>query len=166
MDYPFEASNGVQFNRFGMCTDFVSSVERIHEARIEFYRALEDERLGRWRPYGRKDVWVIPSSEDADRVLVFSEKLCAWHSHSRGSVFGWGSKLALEYFAAHPEPKPWYDAEPGEIWVLTYGGQPTAHVFSDRWAGAGFVFISDRAIVQPDDPDITDGTRIWPEKSS
>lgn len=57
----------------------------------------------------------------------------------------------------------WRKAKRGEIWVLTYGGKPTAHVVTDRWAGAVLGFVSDRAIVEMDDPDIRAGYRIWPD---
>ena len=63
-------------------------------------------------------------------------------------------------------PKPWHDAKPGEVWVLTYGGQETAYVWTDRHSEQGHAFVSDRAIVEADDLDITVGRRIWPEDSN
>lgn len=68
----------------------------------------------------------------------------------------WGVTLDIQAI------KPWTYARPGEIWELTYGGEPTAHVYTDRYSGEGHAFVSDRAIVTADDPDITAGVRIWP----
>lgn len=71
---------------------------------------------------------------------------------------------------AHPEPKPWHLAKPGEIWRLT---------ITDRWiTSAGLIFhvIGDKhgRFARPQisgkqmeydltAPQITAGRRIWPE---
>lgn len=78
-----------------------------------------------------------------------------------------GEAVALrEFFAAHPEPKPWHDAKPGELWMLTvYGAE---HEFFIRSDGGSKIFAHrlDTSAEYPITGDagvITAGRRIWPE---
>ena len=142
------------------------------EALRAFFQAERDAELGRWRDpenpdivvypipamndqgdgYGRA-VWVLDEAE-----MVSGTVLDDRHSHSSAS----------RYFDAHPlpEPKPWEDAKPGEVWALTYAGiEETAWVADFTW-GAPPRFRQFKNLLNPiftNDKHITAGRRIWPE---
>ena len=169
----FVASNGYNIvtHRAGQIElDGVNiSPGRIYALR-EFFLAERDAELGRWRSKERPECVVY---DVRGQALVLDEAGCRQFMYGKhnltGSTFAVGEAkyrdVAREFFAAQPEPKPWHKAERGEVWELTYGGQPTAHVYTHRTTEPGFAFLSDRAIVSADDPDITAGRRIWPEVS-
>ena len=64
--------------------------------------------------------------------------------------------------AAHPEPKPWHDAKPGEVWALSVlGGPLTAYGVS---GDGSFHHSQDRERLRGDLVDeIVDARRLWPE---
>lgn len=137
-----------------------------HEANVikDFFQHERDEELGRWRWPENPDYVVYPVAGEC--ALVIDEQRGRREPFNRGESGMRDSeagRAAKAYFAAHTEPKPWQAAQPGEVWLLTYGGQETAHVWTDRWAGDGYAFVSDRAIVVEGDPDITAGRRIYPQ---
>lgn len=79
---------------------------------------------------------------------------------------------AREYFAAHPEPKPWRDAQPGEVWLLNFTGFETV---ASPWTvrpgqmsadTAEFVYPQNGNTIELDDPEIVEARRIWPEVSA
>ena len=174
MSEKFVASNGVEVRRFetrpGIWWDTTES-EKKEAALREFFLHERDTELGRWRFNAYLVVYPAVNHQprnNARSVNVLDERTGRLHMRHEGQVAHREtnpafSEAAFSYFAAHPEPKPWHDAKPGEVWALTYGGQETAHVWTDRWAGQGNAFVSDRAIVESDDPDITAARRIWPE---
>lgn len=94
------------------------------EALREFFRAEEDERLGRWRWPENSEFAVYPSylykhPADADEVNVVNTSNGASHRVKRGDpprLFGYFSEAGQAYFDAHPEPKPWHNAQPKEVW--------------------------------------------------
>lgn len=171
MSETFKASNGVELDEYGewVCGNMHSTEEEENAARIEFYQHLRDKELGRWRWPENPDyvVYKAPAGErvpDARHVTVSNESNgeAAWlFEVGSGGVSGgvsWARDAARAYFAAHPEPKPWHDAKPGEVWVITYGGDEHA-VISD-----GSYFLWEAGSEQPiDDSRITDGRRIYPE---
>lgn len=126
----FTASNGVVVSLEGPTvsvfkggvTDKVVGVPRV-EALREFFRAEEDERLGRWRSQ-QTPGWtaviqdetglIIFSHEDGGRRFVVGSRndTLAGRSETLKAV-------AREFFDAHSEPKPWDDAKEGEVWVIT-----------------------------------------------
>lgn len=70
-----------------------------------------------------------------------------------------GEVTALrDYFQCKPEPKPWMDAAPGEVWMLTFGGVSGPHLVNHdpRFVdGMGDAYgLNDHRI--------TEGYRIWP----
>lgn len=174
MSEKFVASNKVPVSKdlHGCVTvSGLWSLREESQALREFFLHERDTELGVWR-------WVSSTGKDyLVRKLGYGEQFRVvreehmeqldWRpeEYNNGEMFRTTEmvKAIRAYLAAHPEPKPWHDAKPGEVWVLTYGGQPTAHVWTDRWAGPGNAFVSDRAIVGADDPDITSGHRIFPE---
>jgi hypothetical protein len=155
-------------------------------ALAEFFRAEEDERLARWRWPENPDyvvyAWVAdPPRRDIRGVTVLSETIprgyTVWEDRI-DTLYGTSideasrrnaREAARAYFDAHPEPKPWYDAKPGEVWELTHLGGASAYVFTDQLSVAQGVepaFLGGRAVLYVRDDEITAGRRIWPEVQS
>lgn len=144
------------------------SKERTQALR-EFFRAEEDERLGRFR---HGEYVVYPDGEDQ---LGNRHVVTVWEKNGRrdsiyednipNTVYG---ASARAYFDAHPEPKPWHNAKPGEVWVLTVDGAESAfypsksldRAFTPVTPGTG------RTAVSMDSFEITAGRRIYPEDDS
>lgn len=83
------------------------------------------------------------------------------HGEELGHLSHGRQRALREFFAAHPEPKPWHEAKPGEVWELTHDGNLGAwHV-----NGGGKEFFAPGALLDIDNEDITAGRRIWPEVS-
>lgn len=185
----FTASNGITITTDGtsvqltdeqgrnMLTDMDWLGAMSMSALREFVQAERDEELGRWRPEGRRDVWVLADSDDPNRVLVVSDKLSTFATWRRDGVHqtsdngGWAGAIARAYFEAHPEPepepRPWEDAKPGEVWVLTYDGTEGVFIHAGHsggaWYGQGDMRVClDHPI---SDPNVTAARRIWPEES-
>ena len=133
---------------------------------VAFIEALDHERdveLGRWRWPENPDYVVYPGIESANVVCEtdgFSMVLDRWESDANPAATSSAWRAARAYFDAHPEPKPWHDAQEGEVWELTY--RAGAHA----WFVNGYYFQSTktRIGVRKDDADIVSGRRIWPEK--
>ena len=139
----------------------------------EFFRAEEDERLGRWRWPENPDYIVYPSKlystpSDPDVVHVASETNGQGHRARRDDpdyIFGWFSQAARAYFDAHPEPKPaWHDAQPGEVWLLNIDHKNAANEVA--WQVATSTEFSRLGLaINKRDERITTARRIWPEVS-
>lgn len=159
----------------------------------EFFRAEEDERLGRWRWPENPDyvvyAWVAePSRGNVRGVTVLSERIprgyTVWednvHTFHGESVDEESRRSARDaaraYFDAHPERKPWHDAKPGETWRLTVNDRSPLEIdLTFNVIGVEGVIPSRFARPQVggeqmeyplDSPAITAGRRIWPEVSS
>jgi hypothetical protein len=146
----------------------------IGEALREFYRHKEDERLGRWRwpedpeyvVYVREDyVQVLRESDGASGLLGSWTREDAKYVTSDGNLMG---RAALAYFDAHPEPKPWHDAQPGEVWVFTTAEGEFPAIVERRQGANGPVLTFDSKTTEYflDSPGITAGRRIYPEDDS
>ncbi|SDG22759.1 hypothetical protein [Microbacterium sp. 77mftsu3.1] len=135
------------------------------QALREFFRAEEDERLGRWRwPYeGNRHIVVYPIQQNPDRVLVIDEAAGTASYRDRGEQddrFKTAeTEAAAAYFDAHPESKPWHDAKIGEVWILTIDGDESPVAFRP---GLASHMDGRRADVDH----ATAGRRIWPEDAS
>lgn len=70
-------------------------------------------------------------------------------------------RAAREYFEAHPERKPWADAKPGEVWILTHvkGEEGAFIVNRDRFESPSWSLTIKAE-------SITGGRRVWPEDAS
>lgn len=138
----------------------------------EFFQAERDEELGRWRWPENRDYVVYDFDEGIVRVVaestgtqyVFERADATMHIGTFPE-----SGAACDYFDAHPEPKPWEDAKPGEIWELT------AESKTRQYAAIASRDISGDAtyLIPVDNPNaptlgvrarvITAGHRVYPE---
>ena len=162
----FTATNGILFT---ITEDGVLRWEggydprRVTDALREYFQRERDTQLGRWRDPQNPDMVCYPVAYDLDAVLVMYEgdmtRYYATRSTWKDVTPYCVSEAARRYFAAHPEPKPWEDAEEGDIWVLTrYGAEEPFFVTDGEFTSTDLAVATDL-----DDPCITDGRRIWPE---
>lgn len=146
------------------------------DALREFFRAEEDERLGRWRWPENPDYVVYPpdADDETEALLIlfepgggssrhYTREWLAGVTDPAGSAV---ARCAQAYFDAHPEPKPWHEAQIDEVWLLTIDGveeayrtEMVSHVrfFAIR-AGNGMTYGT-----RPSE--ITAGRRIYPVSS-
>ena len=150
----------IHLSRAGYCNG-IYTLETT-EALRAFFQAERDIELGRWRDTENPDMVAYRMPEDDDGcgrcILLLDENTGDNHwEWERIATSGPG----LRYFAAHPEPepRPWEEAKPGEVWVLTRWG--TAETF--LVTGSEFITADLAVIVDLDDDSITAGRRIWPE---
>lgn len=148
------------------------------DALREFFRAEEDERLGRWRWPENPDYVVYPNATE-DHLRAFGEGLdCVVLRESDGGMKGYVRReddrartaitwtyAARAYFDAHPESKPWHGAKPGEAWKLTANGDTGPFVTMLTPSGAVHFIAGNGTEFIAEASDITDGRRIWPEES-
>ncbi len=135
----------------------------------EFFLNERDHELGRWRWPENPDYVVYPKKVAGHTDDQYRE--CTVFDERSGVRQEFGSDLpqchggdfreaARSYFAAHPAPKPWHGAKPGEVWVLTGAGgmeQPWRRMESGLWISCttGMVEYNDEYAIA--------GRRIWPE---
>jgi hypothetical protein len=108
------------------------------DALREFFRAEEDERLGRWRWPENPDYVVYGDDIDCDVLYEPGGGVSHWtRAESRDGADRYPSGAAKAFFDTHPEPKPWHDAKPGEVWVLDASEHSGPHgvVESDAFTG-------------------------------
>jgi len=175
----FTASNGLMVERHedDRIVVFEGSaipVMRTYKASVhvdalrEFFQHEKDEHLGRWRSSAdprwtavRRDKFVYFQCEDGIRSfnihLDREATLNAWNDDLRA--------IAREYIAAHPEPKPWHDAKPGEVWALTMNGEEWAWGVGTGVDAGKFIYAGGDSNVPLTWPEITAGHRIYPEVS-
>lgn len=87
----------------------------------EFYQAKRDAELDRWRyPL---DPSLVVYENVRGTAFVFDEDAGDYQSFTRAEAYAIEGltyrRAARAYFEAHPERKPWEDANAGEVWVLT-----------------------------------------------
>lgn len=90
-----------------------------------------DQELGRWRHKDYPEYVVYPKQEAVTEsepgVRVVNEITGRSKDIGRKvigaceAVVSRYGKVAQSYFEAHPESKPWLDAKPGEVWLITCG---------------------------------------------
>lgn len=122
------------------------------QALREFFQAEADERAGRWR-YLDEPQYVVYYDQMQDRVTVFNENLMDDEDGgcgiSRGNTLDYPSvqHIAQAYFAAHPEPKPWHDAKPGEVWSIT---GPSIDREAPKSGGGGAIALCFEDLTEPE----------------
>jgi hypothetical protein len=179
----FTASNGKKVTRreYGMGVNIGSNdwgaltgvTDDQAQALREFFRAEEDERLGRWRWPENPDYVVYPSDQfrGGNRngwVIILHEPSGIAVEANRHARTIRPDMQFVEagraFFDAHPDPKPWDAAEDNEIWVLTGAGGlelPWRRTAEGEWES-----ITPKAIRRRNNDLITAGRRIWPEVQS
>ncbi|UOQ60352.1 hypothetical protein MUN76_15180 [Leucobacter rhizosphaerae] len=178
MSEKFVASNGVEISRCGRGVyddkgrRNISMSDSEVAALREFFLHERDTELGRWRWPENPDYVVYPVGNVL--VDVLRESSATKTLLGPGRLQGVSQKLAGDcradaarhfydaatgYFEAHPEPKPWHDAKPGEVWVVenldgeyAYTVDPEQFYDSTRDYGLDLT-----------DKGITRARRIWPE---
>ena len=144
------------------------SEEEMDELRGGF-QAERDEQLGRWRDPENPDMVCYPVAYDPDAVLVMYEgdmtRYYATRSTWKDINPHYASETAERYFAAHPEPKPWEGAEPGEFWILTVDEKTNPYkIWTDTQRVRRFERVErPYTTICLNDPRITAGHRVWPE---
>lgn len=181
-DYP--SNSGAKAVRQEGHFDVPLGVDAVQALR-EFFQAEADERLDRWRwPYeGNRDMLAYPLRDTPNQARVLDESTGIAHVICRDEqperFVTAHTSAAAAYFEAHPEPKPWRDAKPGEVWSITgpsidreapqaADGGAIALCFEDNSGRLVptlyFVFGDGGASdnIEIDDKVITAGTRIYP----
>lgn len=140
----------------------------------EFFQAQKDLECRRWRCPVEPD-HVVYEQDGQLRVMresdghsnVMSRR---WFEEHREGIFAREEKtfyrvLAL-YVEAHPEPKPWHDAQPGEVWAVTEtNGEALyratrSHRFEQVSGAEGMLSMPTTHW------SITAARKIWPEDAS
>jgi hypothetical protein len=117
------------------------------DAVAEAVRAEEDARLGWWRYPADPDFVVLePRDGQPVRVLRLStgRSLDYFRSEPRVAHPSAFASTAYAYFDTHPEPKPWHDAKPGEVWLLDADTFSGLHFVAESLGfvgGIGFMSI-------------------------
>jgi hypothetical protein len=173
----YTASNGVRvvkgFDSGTWFTIDMSTVDNtvklagVHvDALREFFRAEEDERLGRWRWPENEGYIVYPDARYPHLVAVIDESTGMREVRSKSKA---GHKrdnferAAAAYFDAHPEPKPWHNAGADEAWELTVNGDTGPFVTVLKPSGAYHFRAGNGTEVIAESVQITAGRRIYPE---
>ena len=130
-DTRFTASNGWYIEEDGRLFDDCDNLQ-CREGPIETSyteygahkaQAERDAALGRWRSVEHPD-WVVYLRSTGWWLLVHEvDGYMIRRMPARAILLvGVPGQVAREYFAAHPvpEPKPWEQATPHEVWVLTF----------------------------------------------
>jgi hypothetical protein len=131
----------------------------------EFFQAERDAELGRWRwsEHPEYVVYRVPEHDDDDgrsvRIMRETDGFCcsAWERLGDGDIEFFHAARA--YFDAHPVPRPWENAKPGEVWVLTGAGGVEQPWRRDN----GFWLSCTTGARKYDAERATSGRRIWPE---
>ena len=176
----FVASNGVHVhpNKTVNGKTSVESSEAGHclggemmQALREFFLHERDKELGRWRWPEHPDYVVYLDELDyvpgrkIVRVIRESTGKGSWFAVDGFEVFDkYDFTLAANaYISAHPAQKPWHDAEPGEVWELTYlqlGEPKRTRPFVVDSSGR---FRTTQGVRVAPFREIVGGRRIWPE---
>jgi hypothetical protein len=126
----------------------------------EFLESEKDARLNRWRSPDYRNIVVYPVP-DTTSVRVLNEVDVTITVFYRGDPLtdspGDMSAVARAYFDAHPEKRPWHDAQQGDVWVVTYDGDEFAVIADDE----DFAWPLDGGVRKKTDPGITAGRCIW-----
>lgn len=168
----FTASNGVTVDTDVHGCVTVAGVESLRDssqALREFFQHERDQELRRWRWPAEPHILVY---ETHTSVLVVDEVRpgrtpSLYTAEDVEGRHGQFAEAARAYFAAHPEPKPWHDAKPGEVWVVRVTDVDLVMtVHESNYGGLRFRLNDQEGTIYAlDTPSIREGRRIWPESS-
>ncbi|MGX9346606.1 hypothetical protein [Microbacterium sp. KNMS] len=168
---PAEGQGAVQIN--GVFPDATTISALDAEALAEFFRAEEDDRLGRWRWPDNPDYVVYPQHSEGggrpDSFRVFKESTGnTWSydlEHLRDTE-GEPWDAARAYFDAHPQRKPWEDAKPGDVWAFEVEGEEMFAAFAiEGFLSVDFVTPTGKPVNLRSSV-LTSARRIWPEEKA
>lgn len=169
MSGTFTASNGVVIEiapegHLLMPPAAIGLGEESQQALRELFLHERDKELGRWRWPENPDYVVYPDGtsrtvvkESVGRTMIVSHHARKVMTTYLDSYVG----AAKAYDAAHPEPRPWRDAKPGEVWALIVDGVEKAFTLHGDLFRTGNLHD-----IEQTDGHITAGRRIWPEVPS
>lgn len=178
----FVASNGLTVvdhaDGFGIRVHGTDLTELEAAAIREYFLHEADEQRGCWRWPGDPAFVVYPPDDEGRyRVLQEPTGRVLFTRKLEGVDAGWErhNEALGAYLAAHP--KPWHNAQPDEIWVLTTcdGMAPSGAWQAVDTIEAGIVFkpLADRrnsptivSHIGRSAPVIVVGHRIWPEDAT
>lgn len=178
MTTTFTASNGIEIEisehgyllgkgDYGSGPTYATAGPEGIDALREYLQHRRDAELGRWRSKKHPNYVVYPVEGKTREVRVTNEATGVTRSYRDHPDYLEANSqirtlVAREYFAANPEPKPWHDAKPGEVWVLdikddlgreapaVVNGQPEFRTYLGEYFDL-------------DSPQIVHARRIWPE---
>lgn len=173
----FEANNGVRFDEDGYWVGgaFTGNLADIHEARKEFYRDARDKELGLLRSKKHPDyvaLFVDPlpvngSTPKGRGLNIRHEGKTKYYTRweegtdvSRSRDTDVYDEVAEELFAANPEPKPWLDAERGEVWDISISERTPTRVMTVNVSGTSYFVSGGFDVYALDYPRITSGKRL------
>ena len=149
--------------------DYSHLSEMDMEALEEYFRFKEDARLNRWRD-PENPVFYVYSGGAWDGVfspirIVAETNGASWvldREDHEPSVPQTVLAVARRFFDAHPEPKPWHDAKPGELWVIRLGEEDEIGVSVEAFDPGADVFqVPGGESISITRSDITAGRCIW-----
>lgn len=140
------------------------------DALREFFQDALDKALGRWRWPEDPDYVVYATDvaggrlvrilRESDPRILEMTRGGAQHEADQGSR---AARAALAYFDTHPEPKPWHDAKPGEVWVFDWNGAETVFRVAPQRELLPITAQGADWYTDLGSPSLSNGRRIWPE---
>lgn len=148
---------GVGFSHSNTLGTLVGGLSKLQlDAFREFFLRERDQELGRWRWPENPEFVVYPKEHDLYPVVHEPTGTIGKRSGCTGGDTA--NRAAAAFIAAHPLPKPWHGAKPGEVWALTVDGKETAFKLHGDLFRTGALWD-----IEQTDRHITAGRRIWPE---
>lgn len=141
----------------------------VDAALAEWYQHRRDQELGRKRWPENPD-YVVYLQEGSPRVFnVFDEKTSYTYTYEETTAFLGTNKdmfvlagQAAKWFSqTFPKPKPWQNAQDGEVWELFVERYEPGEYWLAR--NGEFMRKASSSSVSVDSPAITGGRRVWPE---
>ena len=149
--------------------DGFAFTEREDEDLLRLAEERADKHIGRWRDPEHRVYVVYPLADDdpsGRKVRVVNELTgdagIFWDRSTSGAILE-NRRVALNYFKAHPVRKPWHDAAPSEVWVVTRESGTVLPMFVRADYGEVHKFAHINGLVYAvNDGGIAEANRIWP----
>lgn len=139
-----------------LCGTFVLDALR------EFFQHERDEELGRWRWPENPNYVVYP--DDDGGGCVIDERDGGGGYRNGLHVHDMEGEAVRAYRAAHQPRKPYLDARPGDVWVISTEGEEhfAVHAIAGLFGSVQFVTVSGKP-VNMSNSTFTGFRKIWPE---